>query len=103
MLSPDKIVRLKKQMVSKNIQLTKIFKALSEPNRCKIFWMFATEDVISVGNAAQVLGISMPLASQHLKILLQNGLLRKEKQGQKVFYELKRTEPVVKTLLKILK
>jgi DNA-binding transcriptional ArsR family regulator len=103
MLSEEKILKLKKELANKNLELTKVFKTLSEPNRCKIFWMFATEDHISVGNTAKVLNISLPLASQHLKTLLDNGLLKKEKQGKKVYYELKRKDPIVKTLIKLIK
>ena len=80
-----------------------MFKVLSEPNRCKIFWMFATEDLISVGTTAKVLDISLPLASQHLKTLLQTGLLKREKRGKNVFYELKRKDYVVKTIIKLIK
>ena len=101
--SDDKIQKLKKDLAQKNLKLTEVFKALSEPNRCKIFWIFATEDFVSVSNTAKVLGISLPLASLHLKTLLQNGLLNKEKRGQRVFYELNTTKPLVKSLLKILK
>lgn len=103
MLSNAQIVKLKKQLATKNLELTQVFKTLSEPNRCKIFWMFATENLISVGTTAKVLDISLPLASQHLKTLLLNGLLKKEKRGKKVYYELKRKDPVVKTLIKLIK
>lgn len=103
MLSKEKILKLRKELATKNIELTKIFKTLSDSNRCKIFWMFATEDLISVGTTAKVLNISLPLASQHLKTLLVNGLLKKEKQGKNVYYELKKKDPVVKALIKIIK
>ncbi len=102
MLSNEKIQELKKGLAKKNLRLSEVFKALSEPNRCKIFWIFATEDSVSVSNTAELLGISLPLASLHLKTLLQNGLLKKEKRGQRVYYELNPIQPV-KTLLKILK
>jgi DNA-binding transcriptional ArsR family regulator len=103
MLSTQKIVKVRKYLNSKDTKLTLIFKTLSDVNRCKMFWMLATEHRMSVSSAAKVLKISLPLASQHLKILLQNGLLKKEKLGQKVYYELQRNNPVVPALIKVIK
>lgn len=103
MISNQKAEKVRKYLEKKNIKLTLIFKTLSEVNRCKIFWMLATEDKMSVSSAAKVLNISLPLASQHLKILLQNGLLKKEKLGQKVYYELNRSNPFVDPLIKVVK
>lgn len=103
MISNQKAEKVRKYLDKKNIKLTLIFKTLSEANRCKIFWMLATEDRISVSSAAKVLNISLPLASQHLKILLQNGLLKNEKLGQKVYYHLNRANPVVDPLIKVVK
>lgn len=103
MISNEKAEKVRKYLEKKNIKLTLIFKTLSEANRCKIFWMLATEDKMSVSSAAKVLKISLPLASQHLKILLQNGLLKKEKLGQQVYYELNRSNPFVDPLIKVIK
>ncbi len=103
MISNQKAEKVRKYLEKKNIKLTLIFKTLSEVNRCKIFWMLATEDKMSVSSAAKVLNISLPLASQHLKILLQNGLLEKEKIGQKVYYKLNRSNPFVGPLIKVVK
>jgi len=103
MISSQKIVKIRKYLSSKDIKLTLVFKTLSDQNRCKIFWMLATEHRISVSSVAKVLNISVPLTSQHLKILLQNGLLEKEKLGQKTYYQLKRDNPIVETIIKVLK
>ncbi len=103
MISNQKAEKVRKYLEKKNIKLTLIFKTLSEVNRCKIFWMLATEDKMSVSSAAKVLNISLPLASQHLKILLQNGLLEKEKKGQEVYYQLNRENPFVAPLIKVVK
>jgi DNA-binding transcriptional ArsR family regulator len=65
--------------------------------------MLATEHRISVSSVAKVLNISVPLASQHLKILLQNGLLEKEKLGQRAYYQLKRNNPIVGSIIKVIK
>lgn len=65
-----------------------IFKILGDTNRYRIFEMLGTQPKIAVSDIAKVLKISVPLASQHLKILEQGGMLIKEKLGQKVYYKL---------------
>lgn len=65
-----------------------IFKVLGDTNRYRIFEMLGKKQIISVSDIAKILKISVPLASQHLKILEQTKILEKEKKGQKVFYKL---------------
>lgn len=66
-----------------------IFKILGDTNRYRIFEMLGKQPRLTVGDIAKVLRISIPLASQHLKILEQGGMLQKQKKGQKVYYKLK--------------
>lgn len=66
-----------------------IFKILGDTNRYRIFEMLGSQPRIAVSDIAKVLKISVPLASQHLKILEQGGILQKEKTGQKVYYKIR--------------
>ncbi len=103
MLSEQEIKKVRKYLNGRDAEFADIFKTLSDPNRCKIFRTLASELRLSVGDTAKVLNISLSLASQHLKILLQNGLLKKEKQGRTVYYELKQNTPIVSSILKAIK
>ena len=49
---------------------------------------------------AKILKISVPLASQHLKILEQAKILKKEKVGQKVFYTISQANKIGKAISK---
>ena len=82
--------------------LTKIFKSLGDINRCKIFRMLAVQPRLSVSSLAKVLNISTPLASQHLKILTQNGLLTREKLGKRAYFKLKDKSPIIASILKVI-
>jgi DNA-binding transcriptional ArsR family regulator len=53
-----------------------------------------------VSDIAKILKISIPLASQHLKILEQGDMLIKEKIGQKVYYKLKGDNKIAKSISK---
>jgi ArsR family transcriptional regulator len=85
----------------KNIeQFAEIFKALSNPNRLKIFLRLlsccppgtrgsidsniALEQCACVGELGQDLGIVPSTISHHIKELRRAGLIRMERRGQKI-------------------
>ena len=78
-------------------QLAKMFKALSNPHRLRIFLNLvsscrpetscqATKDGVRscVGDLGKDLGLAASTVSHHLKELRQVGLMQVERQGQKV-------------------
>jgi DNA-binding transcriptional ArsR family regulator len=75
-----------------------IFKILGDTNRYRIFQMLGKQPRISVSDMAKILRISIPLASQHLKILEQAAMLEKEKEGQKVFYKLRTDNRIARSI-----
>lgn len=76
------------------------FKVLSDLNRYRIFRILAQEPKLSVSNIAKILNISLPLASQHLKIMAGANLLQKERAGKKIFPKLERNNPFVQAIVK---
>lgn len=100
MLSTKEIAKVRKYLGARDEDLAELFKVLSEPNRCKMFRAIAKHDRLAVSDTSNILGISLPLASQHLKVLLQGGLLVKTKQAQAVYYSLNKQNPVVQSILK---
>ena len=88
-----------------DIRLVLAFKTLGDINRYRIFRSLigiGKKDML-VSKIAQTLGISIPLASQHLKILMLNGLLNKQKHGRRVYYFLNHRSPNVISILKVFK
>ncbi|MDP3793790.1 MAG: metalloregulator ArsR/SmtB family transcription factor [Candidatus Uhrbacteria bacterium] len=76
------------------------FKVLSDVNRYRIFRILADQPKISVSNIAKILNISLPLASQHIKILVHANLMEKERDGKKVFPKLEYGNPFVQAIVK---
>jgi DNA-binding transcriptional ArsR family regulator len=90
--------------------LTLAFRALSNPSRLQILaWLRQPKkhfppqidgDLIKDGVCglliAKKLRVSQPTASEHLKILLQAGLIRGKRIKQWTFY--KRNEPAIRAL-----
>ena len=86
MLTNKQITKIRKNFNGTDQRV--IFKILGDTNRYRIFEMLGKHSRLAVGDMAKILKISVPLASQHLKILEQGNMLLKERQGQKVYYKL---------------
>jgi ArsR family transcriptional regulator len=83
-------------------RLPVVFDALAEPTRCKIARLLINKAKrkLSVGDIAEVLGISQSSASQHLKILEVTGIVVKKREGRHRFYDINRADPIVAALTK---
>jgi ArsR family transcriptional regulator len=87
---------MSKHKTLSNAQYADIFKALSNPHRLKIFMRLAgcgpggglccAEDKVSecVGDLGSNLGIAPSTVSHHLKELYRAGLIKTERQGQRI-------------------
>lgn len=63
----------------------KAFAALSDPTRRQIFEALAAR-ASSVGRLADTLPVSRPAVSQHLKVLVDAGLVSQQAQGTRRIY-----------------
>lgn len=66
-------------------QLAKVFKALSDTNRLKIF-ILLSKRTLCVNALVNHLAISQSAVSQHLRILREAGLVNWEKRGYWMHY-----------------
>lgn len=83
-------------------QIVSMFKALNEINRYRILCILTKNPNLSVGDIAEILKISLPLASQHIKVLTQCHLLQKVRDGKKVIPQLKQDNPFVKAIVEVI-
>lgn len=101
MLTPREKTELQKHVRGVDVgHMATAFDALGEPNRCLIFRALLKQKDVSVSELAAAVGISAPLASQHLKILMQAGLLGRAKDGKTVYYHVDRKDVLVRALQK---
>ncbi|HAT03941.1 MAG TPA: hypothetical protein DCS29_04190 [Candidatus Magasanikbacteria bacterium] len=100
MISEKEIQKNRKIFSETDKSMAAAFKVLSDINRYRIFRILAQQPKISVSNIAQILDISLPLASQHIKILEHAKLLQKERGGKKVFPKLEYGNPFVQAVVK---
>jgi DNA-binding transcriptional ArsR family regulator len=101
MLSPKEHKNLENFVQGIDVgRISAAFDALGEPNRCLIFRALLKNHNANVGQLASAVNISDSLASQHLKVLLQTGLVYKEKEGKRVYYRVNDSDPLVVALSK---
>ena len=70
-------------------QIEKISKALGDGNRLKILNYISDKGGCGECSALQeIIGLAQPSVSHHVKILLESGLIRAEKDGRNYSYTL---------------
>lgn len=89
MLSKKEVLKTRAMLAGIDTNMVTTFKALSDINRYKIFCILVEQPEVTVGSMAKILNISVPLASQHIKVLAYAGLVHKERTGKRIFSKLK--------------
>ncbi|HTF11779.1 MAG TPA: metalloregulator ArsR/SmtB family transcription factor [Asanoa sp.] len=70
--------------------LPDVFKALSDPMRWTIIQAMGDVDELACTTIEQLLPVSKPTISYHIKVLYHAGLIEIRKQGRNYFYRLRR-------------
>jgi ArsR family transcriptional regulator, arsenate/arsenite/antimonite-responsive transcriptional repressor len=66
-----------------------VFKALADPHRVRVVNLLATaKEAVCVCDLVELLGVSQPTVSFHMKKLVDAGLLRREQRGSWAYYSL---------------
>jgi ArsR family transcriptional regulator, lead/cadmium/zinc/bismuth-responsive transcriptional repressor len=79
-----------------------LLKAVSEPNRLRILCVLSKEK-ICVCDLAEKLGIQQNLLSFHLKTLFEVGILEKFREGNSIYYAIKKEwEKKIESIFKFL-
>ena len=79
-----------------------VFQALADATRLKIFRLLAKQKDLCVTDIAKIFKISIPAVSYQLKIMEMVGLVRREKMGKMGCYELRKDDPFVRKIIKII-
>ena len=69
-------------------KLIKILKAISDENRLRILSMLKVKQNICVCEIREIIGLSQPAISSHLRILENAGLINNSKDGKWINYRL---------------
>ena len=87
--SPDAVVGLSLSP-SRSEGIARACKALADPNRVRLLSLIAAspDATACVCDLTEPLGLGQPTVSHHLKILMDAGLLAREKRGVWAYYSL---------------
>ena len=102
MLALNKLKTLQGELSEDDEQLTRLFSALSDRTRFRIFKLLLRHKGLCVTEIAEIFKISVPAASQQLKIMEGSGLVVPQRHGQMICYEVKRTHPLARVVTKLL-
>lgn len=90
--------------LSKNDErLIHILQVLGDTSRYKMFKILLEKKQLCVSEIASKLNISVPAVSQHFRTFELVGIVEKERMGQKICYQLKDDDELIKQLIKISK
>ena len=81
------VARIKKQVTASE-GLSRIFRVLGDETRAKIVYALSQADRLCVCDIAQIVGLSLPAVSHHLRVLRELDIARANKEGKMVFYSL---------------
>jgi ArsR family transcriptional regulator, lead/cadmium/zinc/bismuth-responsive transcriptional repressor len=96
----EKVSYLKMEVFNQNtLEVSKIFKALSDDTRIKIAYALSIERELCVCDVANIVGSTTATASHHLRLLRNLGLAKYRKEGKLVYYSL--DDEHVRQLIKI--
>ncbi len=101
MLNKSILKQLKKKLDT-NDRWVKLFDALSDNVRYKMFKLLIQNKNICVSEIAKLFDISVPAASQQLKILELNGLIERLRKGQTICYQTKKDNSEVNLIIKLI-
>ena len=62
-----------------------LFQVLADPNRLRLFWILCHREEC-VLNLGQIMNMSSPAVSHHLKIMKDGGLIESRRVGKEVHY-----------------
>ena len=101
MLTKEQIKAIKKGISGEDERMPVILGALSDPGRFRIFKILMEYHDICVTDVASILGVTVSAASQQLRVLERVGLVRRDRMGQMICYEVRDDDPMVKSLCKL--
>lgn len=98
MLTKEEVQGVRAKIPEGGDRLALILEALGDPGRIRIFRLLMERHDLCVSDVSSVLGGTVSAASQQLRILERVGLVRRDRMGQMICYELRDDDPCVRSI-----
>ena len=102
MLSKRQTEQLRREYVGGDKEdWPRLFAVLGDENRWRIFMLLLNYKDLCVTDLANILEVSVPAVSQQLKIMEMGVLVVRQRDGQKICYQVQRTNGATKLLVRM--
>ena len=96
--NPEAVARLRRDLADVSA-IAALFNLLGDPSRCKMVLALSKSRELCVCDLSEIVGLSLPTVSHHLRKLREQGLVSSRREGKLVFYRL--DDEATRTLLEL--
>lgn len=94
-------LRLELQQRAALYQLGRLLTLVGSPTRLKLLYALYRAGELCVCQLAELLGVSPPAVSQHLKILREKALVEARREAQTIYYRVCTANPFARLLVRL--
>ncbi len=98
MLSRREAKRIQIRGGAADNRLPGLFGVLSDPCRFRIFQLLLRRRDLCVTEIARIFNVSVPAASQKLRMLEMTGVVARERDGRMTCYRVRREDPAIRSI-----
>lgn len=102
MLTKEETKKIKITLNNEDDRLPLLLNALGDRGRLRIFQLLMERKGLCVTEIANVFSLTVSAVSQQLRTLELVGLVRKERMGQMICYEIRKEDPLVCAVMKLI-
>ncbi len=103
MLPREQITKAKRSLAAVSLAPAVAFEALGDETRFRIFLFLMDHSGVCVSDVAHALSITLPAASQQLKVMERSGIITRMRKGQMVCYEINTSSPIAMRITRLLR
>lgn len=96
--NPEAVARLRRDLADVSA-IAALFNLLGDPSRCKMVLALSKSRELCVCDLSEIVGLSLPTVSHHLRKLREQGLVSSRREGKLMFYRL--DDEATRTLLEL--
>ena len=103
MLTQSQVEKISRTLKADKEEILMMFSALSDEGRMNILNLLIKHEGLCVTDIAQIINVSVPAASQQLKVMELSGLVKRGREGQKICYCIARNSALVSKIIRLVK
>lgn len=102
MLTQSQVQKISGTLEADRQEMLMMFGALSDEGRMCVFELLIKHEGLCVTDIARIIGVSVPAASQQLKVMELSGLVKRDREGQMICYCIARDKKLVRQIMRLM-